>query len=356
MFKKKSLLTIAALLLVSMTLAACGGGAGNGNQAGDVSNGDNNTGEGPAPVTILANSQFPESSHITQYLYEFSERVAELTDGKLTIDVQSSGALGFNGEELLSAVRDNLVPISEYQANAVVGDEPDFNIASLPFLIRDFEEAELFHGMALPFYNEVTQEKWNQKVLYVNPWPASGFWTKKEIKTLDDFKGLKMRTFDENGSRVVEAFGGTPHSIPFAELYNALSTGIVDSVMTSSPTAVDASFWEVLDYYVPAAVSMGVGLVAINLDEFNALDESYQQALVQAGEEMNAKVWDKVAAIDEEAVRTVEENGITTLEPSEEMLDGLTELTSGIRDQVLSNVSEEGRAVVEQFLQEVGRD
>lgn len=361
MFGKKNRFAVVIILALSLTLAACGGSnSSNSNNAGSNNSSSpspsaGSGSSGPAAVTILANSQFPDSSHITANLYEFRDKVAELTDGKLKIDVQASGALGFNGNELLSAVRDNLITISEYQANGVVGDEPNFNIASLPFLIRDFDEAKLFHEIALPFYDKVTQEKWNQKILYVNPWPASGFWTQNEITTLEGFKGAKMRTFDENGSRVVESFGGTPHQIPFAELYNALSTGIVDSVMTSSPTAVDGKFWEVLDYYVPAAVTMGIGLVAINLDEFNKLDPSYQEALVNAGKEMNQVVWSRVAEIDEQAVKTSVDNGIKVLPPSNEMLDGLADLTKNIREQVLSNVSEDGKAVVEQFLKEVGR-
>ena len=161
----------------------------------------------------------------------------------------------------------------------------------------------------------MAEEKWNQKILYITPWPAAGFWTKEKVESVEDMKGLKMRTYDKNGALVVEAGGGTPHPLPFNEVYSSLSTGVIDSVLTSTPTAVDASFWEVLDYYSPVSVTMATNFVSVNLDEFNKLDKETQDIIIAAGEAMEEKVWKDVAELDKEQEKISNDNGITTLEP-----------------------------------------
>ncbi len=286
---------------------------------------------------------------------EFAEKVEEATNGKVKLDVMVGGALGYEGPELLSAVRDNAVTVSDMLTSGVAGDEPLFEIVTLPFLVLDFEEGKILNDIARPYFDKVAEEKWNQKILYITPWPAAGFWTKEPVESVEDMKGLKMRTYDKNGALVVEAGGGTPHPLPFSEVYSSLSTGVIDSVLTSTPTAVDAKFWEVLDYYSPVNVTMATNLVTVNLDEFNKLDEATQEAIIQAGKEMEEKVWKDVEELDKEQEQISNDNGITTIEPSEEFLQDLTELTEHIREDWLETAPEEAKQIVEEYYEAVGR-
>lgn len=273
----------------------------------------------------------------------------------MSLKLRPVGALGYKGPELLKAVRDGVVPVSDMLTSGVAGDEPLFGVVTLPFLVQNFEEGKLLNDIARPYFDQVAEEKWNQKILYIAPWPAAGFWTKDEVKSLEDMKGLKMRTYDENGALVVEAAGGTPYPLPFSEVYSSLATGVIDSVLTSTPTAVDAKFWEVLDYYVPASVTMATNLVTVNLDEFNKLDKETQEAIIQAGKEMEEEMWEKVAQLDKEKEAVVNENGITTLTPSQEFLNELSEVTEDIRQNWLESAPAEAKEIVDKFKEEVGR-
>ncbi|MEI3606302.1 TRAP transporter substrate-binding protein [Pseudogracilibacillus sp. SE30717A] len=355
----RSLLTLLALLFItSIALVGCGGGNEE-NSSSDADSSDSsesaesdNSGES---VTWLANEVYPENNHNSEALFDFADKLAEVTDGKVTLDVMVGGALGYEGPELLTAVRDNAVPVSDMLVSGVAGDEPLFEIVTLPFLVLNFEEGKLLSEIARPYFDEVAEEKWNQKILYVTPWPAAGFWTKDKVESVDDMKGLKMRTYDKNGALVVEAGGGTPHPLPFSEVYSSLSTGVIDSVLTSTPTAVDAKFWEVLDYYSPVSVTMATNFVTVNLDEFNKLDAETQEAVIQAGKEMEEKVWEDVAALDKDQEAISNENGIETLVPSEEFLQELSELTEDIRQEWLETAPDAAKEIVEKFNQEVGR-
>jgi TRAP-type C4-dicarboxylate transport system substrate-binding protein len=345
--------TVASLAL-SITLVGCGGGSK------ETATNDNppSSGDSKSTQTVnwIANSAYPESNHIGQTLIEFSEKTKEATGGKVDIDVMAGGALGYKGPELLRVVRDGLVPVSDILLSGVAGDEALYGISTLPFLYRNLEEAKILSDTARPYYDKVAEEKWNQKILYIAPWPISGFWTKTELTSIEDMKGLKMRTYDEMGARVLEAVGGTPYPLPFSEVYSSLSTGVIDSVLTSTATAVDVKFWEVLDYFSPVSVMMGNNAVTVNLDEFNKLDAETQEAIIQVGKEVEESIWNRVAEIDREMEAIVNQNGITTVRPSKELVSDLEQVTEVIREDWLKQAPAEAHEIIEKYYEAIGRN
>lgn len=326
--------------------------------AGCVGSGDSKSGDGQKeakPVKWIVNGAYPPNNHHSVGLVDFAAKVKEATNDKVVMDVQAGGALGYKGPELLKVVRDGLVPVSDMLVSGVAGDEPIFGVVTLPFLVQSFEEAKLLNEIARPYFDKVAEEKWNQKILYNAPWPAAGLWAQKELKTIEDMKNLKTRTYDKNGALVMEALGATPYPLPFSEVYSSLATGVIDSVLTSTPTAVDAKFWEVLDYYAPINVTTATNIVTVNLDEFNKLDKETQETLINLGKEMEEEMWAKVAKLDKEKEAVVNDNGIVTIEPSAELKSDLAEITEGIRAEWLKNAPAEAKEIVEKFNQQVGR-
>ncbi len=302
-----------------------------------------------------ANSVWPPNNHQTQGLEEFARLVAEKTGGKLEIVVHSGGALGYKGPELLKAVRDGLVPVSDMLTSGVAGDEPLFNIPTLPFLVRGFKEGKILSDISRPYFDKVAEKKWNQKILYIAPWPAAGIWTQKEVTSVADMAGLKTRTYDKNGALVLKAVGGTPYPLPFSEVYSSLATGLIDSVLTSTPTGVDGKFWEVLKYFERIDITMATDLVTVNLDSFNKLDAATQKAVIEAGQEMETAMWDKVEKLDGEKEAICNENGIVSVPVPSAFLDELSTLTEEIRQDWLKTAPEDGKAIVAEFLKKVGR-
>lgn len=348
LLKKSSIVTLAiCLLILSMMVAGCGG-----KEPAEQPEDQSQTSE---PVNWLANSVWPEDNLQCIALKEFAERVKNETNGKVQIDVKSGGALGYKGPEILKAVRNGLVPISSMVITQAAGDEKIFGVISLPFLTRGYEEAKMLSEIARPYFDKACEEKWNQKILLMSPWPPAALWTQKKVDSVDDMKGLKVRTYDKNGALVVEATGGTPYPLPFSEVYSALATGTIDSVITSTVTAVDGKFWEVIKYHAPINITQTLELFTINLDEFNKLDEETQNTLLKIGKEIESEMWDKVVKIDKEKKELCNEKGIATVEPSEEFMDDLAAITENIREDWLKEAPPEAREIVDKFRAEVGR-
>lgn len=342
--KKSSIITvILSLFVLSLVITGCGG---------DKPAKQEKSSE---PVKWTGNSVWPPDNHQSIGLQEFAEKVKQETGGKLEIAVQTGGALGYKGPELLKVVRDGLVPVSDMLTSGVAGDEPVFGVVTMPFLIQSFEEGKILNDIARPYFDKVAEEKWQQKILYIAPWPAAGLWSKEKVESVAGMKGLKTRTYDKNGGLVMEAVGGTPYPLPFSEVYSSLATGVIDSVLTSTPTAVDAKFWEVLKYYAPINVTMATDLVTVNLKAFNALDKETQEKLVKAGKEMEAKMWADVAKLDKEKESLCNGKGIVTVQPSKEFLNELSAITKNIRAEWLKNAPPEAKEIVAKFQEKVGR-
>ncbi len=304
---------------------------------------------------LLTNSVWPEDNHQTIALHELSDRLEAATDGRVSFNVESGGALGYTDPELIAGVRDGIVPVSAIMMSGAAGEEPLLDVTTLPFLMQDYDEARLFRDIYSPYFEELLADKWNQKLLLISPWPGAGIWTQHPVESVEDMEGLETRTYDRNGALVMEAVGGTPHPLPFAEVYSGLATGVIDSVITSTPTAVDANFWEVLDYYTPMFMTLGMEMFVINMDEFNAMDAGTQETLLSVAEELEVDLWDQIEEIDRENEQITVDNGIEVVDPPQEFFDDIAEVTRDIREEWLADAPPQAQEIVDEFLAEVGR-
>ena len=307
-----------------------------------------------AKTSWNANSVWPPKNLHSVGLTDFAEKVKQATNGDLDMVVHTGGALGFKGPDLLKAVRDGLVPVSDMLISGVAGDEKIFQIVTLPFFVRNFDELRLLIDISHPYFDKSAQ-KWGQKILYIAPWPGAGLWTKKKATTLEDLKGLKTRTYDKNGALVMEAVGATPFALPFSEVYTSLQTGLIDSVMTSTPTAVDGKFWEVIKYFEPLNITIATNMVTVNLKAFQKLPKAQQAALVKIAKETEEAMWANVKAWDKEQEAISNQNGIETVKPSDKVIGELEKITENIRAEWLKTAPADGKKIYDEFMKKVKR-
>jgi TRAP-type C4-dicarboxylate transport system substrate-binding protein len=288
------------------------------------------------------------------WLTEYAEKVKKATGGDLELVVHTGGALGYKGPQLLKAVGDGRVSLSDMLISGVAGDEKIFRISTLPFLVRNVDELRLLTNIAWPYYDRAAA-KWNQKILYIAPWPGAGLWTKKKITTVEDLRGLRTRVYDINGAFVMEAVGATPLVVPFRDLQTFMQKGFIDSVMTSTPTAVDAKFWEILKYFAPLNISFATNMVTVNLNAFNQRPKAQQEVLVKLGREQEEAAWKAVRKWDSDMETIINRNGIETVKPSKEFIEDLEKVSEEIWADWLRTAPPEGKKIYEEFRKKVKR-
>ena len=292
---------------------------------------------------------WPETNFHTQGVLNFADLVSEKTGGSLVIDVNAGGSLGFQGQEVLGVVRDGTLPIAENLMGNAQGDIPLFGLSSLPLLVGSYEEARALYETAKPAY-EAALERNNQRLLYAAPWPPSGIYTATPLTAPSDLQGLKMRTYDANSAKFAEGLGAQGLAIPFSELYTALSTGLINSVLTSSQTGVDASLWEVTNDFTRIGYAFPLNMVTVNLDAFNRLSESEQNALLEAAAETETAQWAASRGADDAAVATLESNGMTvTSEVAPELVEAMQGVAADLETSWLELAGDEGAEVLTTF-------
>ncbi|MCG8470909.1 MAG: TRAP transporter substrate-binding protein [Desulfobacterales bacterium] len=301
------------------------------------------------PMKLDLNAVYGANSFHTQGAMAFAKRVKEHSKDSVLITVHPGGSLGFKGPELLKVVKDGQVPMSDILMGVVAGSSHVFGVSSLPRLVKSYDEAKALYAETKPLY-EKSARRWNQKLLYAAPWPPSGLVTKKEIKTSEDVKGIKTRTYDKNGAEFLRTMGGMPLSMPWGEVYASLRTGMIDSVLTSSESAKNGKFWEVLSHFEPINYAYPLNMVTINLDYWNALSKDQQAAMLKAASETEAAQWSASQARSEKALKVIEEMGITVVPESKTLTADLDAAAGEIQKKFLKKAKKSEKAVLSKYI------
>ncbi len=301
-----------------------------------------------ADLKMDCNAIYPASNFHSKGAKLFADKVREYTKGSVDISVHPGGSLGFKGPELLKAVKDGTLPMSDILMGVVGGSDKIFGLSSMPLLAKSYEDAKRLYDAARPYYDK-TCKRWKQKMLYAAPWPPSGLFLQKAFNAPADLAGVKVRTYDKNGAEFLKMAGASPMSLPWGELYSALQTGLVDSVLTSAVSGKDGKFWEVLGHFSKINYAFPLNMMVINIDYWNALNPEQQKAVLKAAKEVEAYQWEQSRKSNEEALKTLAENGIKIAEPSADVAAFLDEKADAMLEAELKTAKKNFKAAIEAY-------
>jgi TRAP-type mannitol/chloroaromatic compound transport system substrate-binding protein len=247
-------------------------------------------------------------------LYGAAEQksVAEATDNKFQIQVFAAGEI-VPGLAIVDAVQNGTVECGHTASYYYFGKDPTFAFGTS---VAFGPNARLNQGWwTLGGGDEVLNDfykKYNAKALLAgNTGCQMGGWYRKEINTVDDLKGLKMRIGGFPG-RVLQKLGGVPQQIAGGDIYPALEKGTIDAAEWVGPYDDEKlGFYKVAPhYYAPGWWEGGSMLFAfVNLDKWNALPKAYQSILEQAGHYANTWCMAKYDTLNPQALRRLLANG-----------------------------------------------
>ncbi len=299
-------------------------------------------------VKLDCNAIYGPTSIHTQGAMKFAEFAKKFSNGSIIITVHPGGSLGFKGQELLKAVKDGQVPMSDILMGVVSGSEHVFGVSSLPKLVNSYKEARQLYDEFKPLYQKAAK-KWNQKFLYAAPWPPSGLVTKKPVKSAADIKGLKTRTYDKNGAEFLRALGGSPVALPWGEVYSSLRTGMIDSVLTSAESTKNGKFWEVLKYFTNIYYAFPLNMLTINLDYWNALSKDQQKAMLKAAKATEEYQWKISQKKMEDALKIIKEHGMIVNDSTPALNKSMKKAASKIIAKFMKRAKGKEKALLEKY-------
>ena len=222
---------------------------------------------------------------------EFAKNVSEKSGGKLRIVTHPGGSL-FKGGEIFRAVRTGQAQIGERFMSALGKEDPLLEIDSQPFLATSYSDAMKLYKASKPGIIKGLEEK-GLVFLYAVPWPAQGLYSKKEINSVADLKGLKFRAYNSATIRIAELTGMAPTKIEAAEISQAFSTGAVESMITSPTTGKNSKIWENgVKYFYDIAAWFPKNMVIVHRGAWNKLDSATQELVMKEAAVAERKGWD----------------------------------------------------------------
>jgi TRAP-type mannitol/chloroaromatic compound transport system substrate-binding protein len=215
----------------------------------------------------------------------FAKRVSEITDNKFQIQVFAAGEL-VPGLQVLDAVQNGTVEMGNTALYYYWGKDPAFTFGTaLPFGLNARQmNSWLRFGGGADLLNDLLKNFNCTGVAAANTGAQMGGWFRKEIKSVDDLRGLKMRIGGFAGT-IMAKVGAVPQQLAAGDIYPALEKGTLDACEWVGPYDDEKlGFYKVAKYYYYPGWWEGCGQAhnITNLAKWNELPKSYQSAILTA--------------------------------------------------------------------------
>jgi TRAP-type mannitol/chloroaromatic compound transport system substrate-binding protein len=235
-----------------------------------------------------------------------AKRVAEITDNKFQIRVFAGGEI-VPGLQVLDGVQNGTIECGHTVSYYYVGKDATFGFdASMPFGTNARQQnAWLYHGGGLQLMREFAKSYNITLFPGGNTGTQMGGWFRKEIKTVEDLKGLKFRIGGYAG-KVMSKLGTVPQQIAGGDIYPALEKGTIDAAEWVGPYDDEKlGFNKVAPYYYYPGWWEGGPNVSfmVNLDQWNKLPKHYQAAFEAACAEANMDMITKYDVLNPPALK-----------------------------------------------------
>lgn len=279
----------------------------------------------------------------------FKEKVAELSNGTMQINLFMSGVLG-DTRELMEQMKMGEVDLGYY---AEFGQlyYPEYDATTIPFLWPGQEEIEeYFAGPAGEIAKKAVRDEGGAILLgamhsYGSRWMSSN----KLVRTAEDFDGIKMRM--PNISWWIEVWkevGVSPTPISSAEIFSALNTGVVEAQENYLSNIYGRKLWEVQDYLIATEHIDFYQMWACSEKTWNSLTNEEQEILVKAANDAVEYVQPQIEEMNNGFIEELKENGMEVIYPDKESIRKAAE--PAIRKIMEDDLAPEAIEAIEKYL------
>ena len=292
-------------------------------------------------------SAYPASNFHTENLVQFAKDVDAATGGKLKIQVHDNASL-FKAPEIKRAVQGGQAQAGELLMVNFQNEWPVWGLDGIPFLATSYAESKKLYQASKATVQKKLAEQ-GMVLLYAVAWPPQGIFTKKQVGSAADLKGIKWRAYSPATARIAELVGAQPVTVQQAELSQAMATGVVESYMSSGSTGYDTKTYEHLKFFADTQAWLPKNAVIANKKAFDALDKATQDGLLKAAADAEARGWATSERKTNEYLDLLRKNGMTVYAPSAQLMTDMRKVGDTMLKEWLDKAGAEGKAVVDAY-------
>lgn len=284
--KRRMLAIILGMIMVStLFLTACGDSGGGGSEEG--------SGEAEYKFTCASfYSTLSEQSKITE---NWIRDIEEASGGRIEITYYPDSSL-IKEETTIESLQQGVVDIAMADAYFTPGLFPGLNLAARPW---GWSNGYVANHVINDFIGEYELAEFSTnkvRPLFIHSVPPIILASNKKIESIDDFKGLVVRTGDEAAAEWVKSLGGIPYSCQITELYDAMAKGTCDACFTGKDALEVFNIAEVSKYVIEDEnwAQLSIIFMMMNDEKFNSMPEDLQQVFIDVSAKYNeefARYW-----------------------------------------------------------------
>ena len=283
----------------------------------------------------------------TRNIKQFVEDVKKNTNGALDINVHANGSL-IKHPDILRAVSTGQVNIAEFLLGQFGNEDPVFAADNVPFVAPGYDNAMKFYKAQKPVLEKKLEGR-GMKLLYSVPWPGQGIYTRDPVKSVSDFKGLKMRTYSPLTSRLAELLGMAPVQAQVPDIPQLFATGAMQTMVTSSATGTASKAWEFVKNYYKTNAWNPKNVVVVNQRAFARLPKDQQAGLTKAAAAAEPRGWEMSKQREHDADELLKKNGVSVSEPSAELKGALARIGEQMASEWEKSAGADGQTILKAY-------
>jgi len=308
-----------------------------------------------AETVIRLSYELPVTHEFHQGAEMLAELVRERTNGSVKVELYPAGQLSTDANfprEIMAGTIDAGLSPTLYWTRVL----PVAGIFDVPYLVRSHEEArQVLAGEVGRHLLDGLEEFDAVGLGYFNYGFGIFGATGKRLLEPADFAGLAMRTNNDIGAQLLQAFGASPTFMSGGEVYLGLSQGTIDGTHTGLSSMVSRSMDEVMKNVTVDNHNMIPYYVMVRKPVFDRLTPEEQAILREAVTEAGAWVAGMMEQADNEAIEVLRERGVTVDLLTPEQLSEWADASRSVVDYWLNIVGDEGRELITSVEQTLGR-
>jgi TRAP-type C4-dicarboxylate transport system substrate-binding protein len=255
----------------------------------------------PTAMRIAGNFS-SNTKHVDEVEKPFFTALPKLMGTQMNINYNPMDVVNVQAADALRLLRSGTFDVMSVQIGMASRDDPFFEGIDLIGVSTNMGDLRKAVDAYRTVFDERLQRRFKAKVLTLWPFGPQVFYCNKPIKSVDDIKGLKVRSFTPSMAALIQTLGGTPITLQFSEVYPALQRGVADCGVTS-PTSGNAGKWpEVTSHFLPLSVSGSVQGHFMNLDYWNKFSPEAQQKILAGFKQMEDRMWELAETANADAM------------------------------------------------------
>ena len=299
-------------------------------------------------IELQMASGYPDSNFLTKTVQAFIADVEKRTDGDVKITLHNNQTL-VKLPDMIRAVQTQQVALADVRLGNYGNDDPVYVVDAIPNLAGDYKSALELWDATKPYLTDSFKKR-GLKVLFAMWNPPQGFYTEKPLTAGSDFKGLKMRIYSTETSNMAAALGSQPKEIPFSEVAQAFSTGLVDSMFTSPQTGIDTQAWDFTSNLTMVGALFTKQLVSINSDVFDGLPKKDQDAILAAAAAAEKNGFALMQSLTVEQLDLIKSKGMTVADADASVVEAVNTAGTGMLEVWKKKATPEQVKVIDDYL------